>query len=95
MSQHPGITANQLNLPFYVHKLKNVFLELGTREVKFVSEQLASYKHHILSEKRLAKASCLDVQVHPPFTSQSRLHRRLYCINYVARSIHPSNGHAF
>ena len=67
MPGHPHVPANQLNLPFYVHKFKNVFLQPGTKEVKFVSEQLASYKHHILSAKEIGKSLLLGCPETSPF----------------------------
>ena len=96
MQGHPSILAKWLNMTFYAHKVKNVFLQPGTKEIKFVSEQVASYKHHILSAKEIGKSLLLGCPETPPFhQSIQAAQDTLYYINYVARSIHPSNGHAF
>ena len=61
-----------------------------------MSEQLASYKHHILSAKEIGKSLLLGCPETSPFhQSIQAAQDTLYYINYVARSIHPSNGHAF
>ena len=76
--------------------MKNVFLQPGIKEIKFVSEQLASYKHHILSAKEIGKSLLLGCPETSPFhQSIQAAQDTLYYINYVATSIHPSNGHAF
>ena len=71
-------------------------MQPGTKEIKFVSERLASYMHHILSAKEIGKSLLLGCPETSPFhQSIQAAQDTLYYINYVARSIHPSNGHAF
>ena len=61
-----------------------------------MSEQLVNYKHHILSAKEIGKSLLLGCPETSPFhQSIQAAQDTLYYINYVARSIHPSNGHAF
>ena len=64
MSQHP---SKPVKYYFYAHKVKNVFLQPGTKEIKFVSEQLPSYKHHILSAKEIGKSLLLGCPETSPF----------------------------
>ena len=71
-------------------------MQPSTKEVKFVSEQLASYKHHILRAKEIGKSLLLGCPETSPFhQSIQAAQETLYYISYVARSIHPSNGHTF
>ena len=64
--------------------------------MKFVSEQVAQYKHHILSAKEIGKSLLLGTPDYSPFhQSIDAAQETLYYLNYLARAIHPSNGHAF
>ena len=64
--------------------------------MKFVSEQVAQYKHHILSAKEIGKSLLLGTPDYSPFhKSIDAAQETLYYLNYLSRAIHPSNGQAF
>ena len=64
--------------------------------MKFVSEQVAQYKHHILSAKEIGKSLLLGTPDYSPFhQSIDAAQETLYYLNYLSRAIHPSNRQAF
>ena len=64
--------------------------------MKFVSEQVAQYKHHIFSAKEIRKSLLLGTPDYSPFhQSIDAAQETLYYLNYLSRAIHPSNGHDF
>ena len=71
-------------------------LDTGTKEVKFVSEELAQYRHHIISAKKIGKALLQGVPENSPFhRSITAAQETLYYINSVGRAVHPANGSSF
>ena len=69
---------------------------MGTKEVKFVSEELAQYRHHIVSAKEIGKALLQGVPDTSPFNrSITAAQETLYCINSIGSAVHPSNGSSF
>ena len=68
----------------------------GAKEVKFVSEELAQYRHHIVSAKEIGKALLQGVPDTNPFhRSITAAQETLYYINSIGRVVHPSNGSSF
>ena len=69
---------------------------LGTKEVKFVSEELVQYRHHIVSAKKIGEALLQGVPDTSPFhRSITAAQETLYYINSIGRAVHPSNGSSF
>ena len=69
---------------------------LGTKEIKFVSEELAQFRHHIVSAKEIGKALLQGVPDTSPFhRSITAAQETLYNINSIGRAVHPSNGSSF
>ena len=69
---------------------------LGTKKVKFVSEELVQYKHHIVSAKEIGKALLQGVPDTSLFhRSITASQEALYYINSIGRAVHPSNDFSF
>ena len=82
----PGIPVNQLSIHIYGNNFK--FYIFGSQVVKFVSEQVAQYKHHILSAKEIGKSLLLETPDHSPFhQSIEAAQENLYYLNYLSRAI--------
>ena len=59
-------------------------------------EELAQYRHHIVSTKEIGKALLQDVPDTSPFhRSITAAQETLYYINSIGRAVHPSNGSSF
>ena len=58
MSQGPCTPVKLTFLPLSIENPLNI----STKEVKFVSEELTQYRHHIISAKEIGKALLQDVQ---------------------------------
>ena len=92
MSLHPCTLVKLTFLPISIENPLNT----GTKEVKFVSEELAQYRHHIISAKEIGKALLQGVPDTSPFhRSITAAQETLYYINSVGRAVHPANGSSF
>ena len=92
MSRHPCTPVKLTFLPISIENPLNT----GTKEVKFVSEELAQYRHHIISAKEIGKALLQGVPDTSSFhRSITAVQETLYYINSVGRAVHPAHGSSF
>ena len=86
MSQHPCALVKLTFLPLSIE----IPFNTGSKKVKFVSEELAQYRHHIISAKKIGKALLQGVPDTSPFyRSITATQETLYYINSVGRAVQP------